>query len=72
MFTNLYKKSNHRKKSGAPFENEKKKNWIQCYGWKLIQSTIVKGVENCSDFQRDKRKKRAIWETRGIDRLFGA
>lgn len=25
MFTNLYKKSNHRKKSGAPFENEKKK-----------------------------------------------
>lgn len=24
MFTNLYKKSNHHKKSGIPFENEKK------------------------------------------------
>lgn len=23
MFTNLYKKSNHHKKSGVPFENEK-------------------------------------------------
>lgn len=73
MFTNLYKKSNHHKKVAYRSKIKKKKNWIQCYGWKLIQSTIVRGIENCSDFQRDKRKKKIErYEKRGESIGFSA